>query len=170
MNKFKFFSHVEGIAMNENALQITYRLATEDDAKEIVTLLNAAFYNDYIRYGYCPGYGRSEEDIKHSLKITTKYLVLDHNIPIGVFSYEARPCNVYYIGCLCIIPEYQGMGIGTKVFHDMKFGLEDWKRIFLVTPLNKEENVLFYTKKCGMKLGETIMDQNVKLVELFIER
>lgn len=43
-------------------------------------------------------------------------------------------------------------------------------KITLVTPADKEENISFYTKKCGFKVTNTKMDGNVKVVHLLKER
>lgn len=99
-----------------------------------------------------------------------KFIVVKDDEPIGVISFENKGEGQYYIGCLCIIPKYQGMGIGTQVFKYMLSICIDWKRITLITPADKEENIKFYTKKCGFKIGSTIMDGNVEVVEFYMER
>ena len=33
--------------------------------------------------------------------------------------------------------------------------LEDWKQLTLVTPIDKKENVKFYTEKCGFYIALT---------------
>ena len=51
---------------------------------------------------------------------------------------------MYEVGCLCVIPEYQGKGIGTQAIRFVKSIYEDWERLTLVTPIDKKENVKFY--------------------------
>ena len=46
---------------------------------------------------------------------------------------------------------------------------EDWERITLVTPLDKKENVKFYTK-CGFRIESTERDGNVELFRFVAER
>lgn len=46
----------------------------------------------------------------------------------------------------------------------------DWKKITLVTPADKEENIKFYTVRCGFIIDGTEMDGNVKLVHFLLER
>ena len=46
----------------------------------------------------------------------------------------------------------------------------NWKRLTLVTPINKTENVKFYTEKCGFQIVSTEMDGNVELARFIIER
>lgn len=54
----------------------------------------------------------------------------------------------------------------------IKFMLDypDWNKITLITPADKEENIIFYTKKCGFKIDGTEMDGNVKVVHFSMER
>ena len=42
---------------------IEYRQAVIDDAELLINIYNASFYDDYVRYGSCPGYGQTKEMI-----------------------------------------------------------------------------------------------------------
>lgn len=149
---------------------IEYRKAEIGDAGSLVEIYNRSFYDDYIRYGECPAYGRSIEEMEQSIACAPKELILYEDKPIGVISVQDNGDGNYYVGCLCIIPEYQGKGIGTQAFRRLLSELEDWKRIELITPADKEENVRFYTGRCGFTLGKTEMDGNVKVVRFYRER
>ena len=48
--------------------------------------------------------------------------------------------------------------------------IEDWNTLTLVTPIDKKENVKFYTEKCGFRIESTERDGNVKLVRFIAER
>lgn len=76
----------------------------------------------------------------------------------------------YHLGCLCIVPAYQGMGIGTQAFQYMLSIYSDWKQITLVTPSDKEQNIKFYTEKCGFNIGGKEMDGNVEVTNFIMER
>ena len=78
--------------------------------------------------------------------------------------------EVYEVACLCVVPEFQGKGIGTSAIKYLKTILVNWKRLTLVTPINKTENVKFYTEKCGFQIVSTEMDGNVELARFIIER
>ena len=47
---------------------------------------------------------------------------------------------------------------------------KDWKRFTLVTPVDKSENVRFYTEKCGFAIQSVEMDGNVKVYRFVFER
>lgn len=145
-------------------MQVAFRAAVREDADQLIQIYNAAFYSDYVRYGACPAYGRSREMMEESIAKTTKYLILCDQVPVGVVSYENRGDGEYYLGCLCVIPEYQGRGLGSRAFRHMCEVCADWRRITLVTPVDKEENVRFYTEKCGFSLGDRETDGNVELI------
>jgi ribosomal protein S18 acetylase RimI-like enzyme len=151
-------------------MQLDYNRATKTDADLLINIYNAAFHDDYIRYGECPAYGRTRERMEQSIEKFPKYIVNCDGIPAGVISFDNRGNGEYYLGCLCVIPEYQGKGIGTKSFQYMLSVCSDWKRITLVTPSDKEENIRFYTEKCGFDLGKKEMHGNVEIVNFYMER
>lgn len=151
-------------------MKIEYKHATVEDANTLVEIYNRSFYKDYVRFGECPAYGRSIEQMEESIKNYPKQIILYDNQPVGVISVENKGNGNYYLGCLCVIPEYQGKGIGSKAVKHFLEEKNDWKRVELVTPVEKKENVKFYTQKCGFSLGETEMDGKVQVVQFYMER
>ena len=151
-------------------MKLTYRKAVKDDANLLIEIYNASFYDDYVLYGECPAYGQTKEQMEQSIEDFTKYIVLNDNIPVGALSFKDNGDGQYYLGCLCGIPEYQGLGIGTKAFQYMLSVCPDWKEITLVTPADKTQNVKFYTEKCGFNIGENVMDGKVEVVNFYMNR
>lgn len=151
-------------------MKILYRKAKKEDAKLLIDIYNASFYDDYNRYGVCPGYGKTKEEMEAAIENSKKYIIIYNNIPVGVISVSAETKGYYYLGCLCVIPSYQGMGIGTKAFQYILSVCSDWKQITLVTPADKEQNIKFYTKRCGFHIGKKEMDGNVELVSFYRNR
>lgn len=151
-------------------MELTYRKAVKDDANLLIEIYNASFYDDYVLYGECPAYGQTKEQMEQSIEDFTKYIVLNDNIPVGVLSFKDNGDGHYYLGCLCVIPEYQGLGIGTKAFQYMLSVCPDWKEITLVTPADKTQNVKFYTEKCRFNIGENVMDGKVEVVNFYMNR
>ena len=151
-------------------MTIDYRQATIEDAKLLIDIYNASYYDDYLRYGACPGYGKTKEIMEESIRKKPKYIILCDNEPVGCISCKQTEIGVYEIGNLCVVPAFQGKGIGTQAIQFAKILHEDWKRITLVTPIDKKENVKFYTEKCGFHIASTETDGNVELARFVLER
>ena len=151
-------------------MEIEYRQAVIDDAELLVNIYNASFYDDYVRYGSCPGYGQTKESMEKSIMQRPKHIILCDGEPVGCVSYAKLGAGEYEVGCLCVIPEFQGKGIGTQAMRFIKSFYEDWVRLTLVTPIDKKENVKFYTEKCGFRIESTERDGNVELFRFVAER
>ena len=151
-------------------MTIEYRQAVLEDAELLVNIYNASFYDDYMRYGSCPGYGKTKEMMEKSISKYIKYIILCDNESVGCVSCIKLENGTYEISCLCVIPEYQGKGIGTQAIQFVKTSYEDWKMLTLVTPISKKQNVKFYTEKCGFHIESTERDGNVELARFVLER
>ena len=151
-------------------MDLQIRRATAEDAHILVDIYNKAFYEDYVKYGECPGYGRSVSDMIKSINETSKYIAYVGAGPVGAISVLKKDDGLYYLGALCVIPEYQRQGIGFQLLEFIKEQYKDWDRIELVTPADKEKNINFYTKKCGFKIDYEEMDRAVKVYHFILNR
>ena len=151
-------------------MTIEYRQAAIEDAELLIKIYDASFYDDYLRYGTCPGYGITKEGMEESMIRHPKYLILYDHVPVGCVSYTKLGAGEYEVACLCVIPDYQGKGIGTQAIRFLKTFLDDWKRLTLVTPMDKKENVKFYTEKCGFHIESTERDGKVELARFVLEK
>jgi len=149
-------------------MTIEYRQAALEDAELLINIYNESFYDDYLRYGSCPGYGKTKEMMEESISKYPKYIILCDNEPVGSISFKKLEKGVYEIGCLCVIPKYQGKGIGTQAIQFSKTLYEDMEKLTLVTPIDKKENVKFYTEKCGFHIESIERDGNVELARFVI--
>lgn len=151
-------------------MQLCYKYAKKEDANLLIDIYNKSFYEDYLKYGECPGYGRTKKQMELSIENFPKKIIFSDNYPVGVISVENKGSGEYYLGCLCVIPEYQNKGIGAQVVKYLLENCTDWKKITLVTPADKESNIYFYTKKCGFIIEGTELDRNVKVVRFLLKR
>ena len=149
---------------------IEFRKADVTDAEVLIEIYNAAFYDDYIRYGECPAYGKTKEMMRQSIVDYPKFVIQCNEKPIGCISCKELQQGIYEVGCLCVIPEFQRKGIGTSAMDFVKSYYTDWKKFTLVTPVDKTENVRFYTEKCGFSIQSSEMDGNVKVARFVQER
>lgn len=151
-------------------MEISYRLATIEDAEVLVDIYNASFYSDYIRYGECPAYGKTKEMMEKSIVSYPKHIITVDGKSVGCISCQKMEKGTYEIGCLCVIPEYQGKGIGSHAMRFVKTYYADWKRLTLVTPADKAENVKFYVEKCGFRVISTEMDGRVRVARFVLDK
>lgn len=151
-------------------MDIQIKKASSKDAQVLVNIYNKAFYEDYVKYGVCPGYGRSVSDMEKSIDEMPKYIACVDSNSVGAISVLKKGDGLYYIGALCVIPEFQRKGIGHKLLEFIKEEYKYWKRIELVTPADKEKNINFYTKKCGFNIDYEEMDGSVKLYHFSLNK
>ena len=151
-------------------MEIEFRKAVREDAEQLIEIYNAAFYDDYVRYGEGPGYGRTREMMEQSIQVCPKFVIIAGGRPGGCVSCRAVEKGLYEVGCLCVIPEYQGQGIGTAAVEFIKSYYTDWSRFTLVTPADKSRNVKFYTEKCGFAIQSVEQEGNVKVYRFVLER
>ena len=151
-------------------MELSYRQAAVEDAAILADIYNAAFYRDYLKFGECPGYGKTKEMMEQSIRRYPKFIILCNGEAVGCISCREQDEGVYEIGCLCVIPAYQGRGIGTQAIRFLKEECQNWKQFTLVTPADNPENIKFYTEKCGFRIVSEEMDGAVRLVRFVLER
>ncbi len=136
-----------------------YKHADINDAGILIEIYNSAFYDDFIRYGQCQGYGRSRENMERSILDYPKTIAYDNDKAVGVISAKDEGSGKYYIGCLAVKKEEQGRGIGTSLMKHFMNEHPDWVELTLVTPKDNEKNIRFYTERFGFEIiGEEVDD------------
>ncbi|BBF42063.1 acetyltransferase, GNAT family [Lachnospiraceae bacterium KM106-2] len=144
---------------------IRFRKAVLEDAQHIIELQNKAFYDDYQEFGVCPAYGCSLEQIEEAIKTYITYVICDEERIVGKISVHKVNEGHYFVDCLCILPDYQGRGLGSEAIRFVELEMEDATYWSLVTPKERPNNHEFYRKSGYIITGET-KDQDVELVEL----
>ena len=151
-------------------MNLTFREAHWQDAEALIEIYNASFYADYVKYGQCPAYGRSKDEMEVSILRFPKELAICDGEIVGAISGQLVDFGVYETGCLCVAPKFQGRGIGEQLFFHFLALHDDWKKITLITPADNEHTISFYEQKCGMHLCGDEMDGEIKVVRLSKER
>ena len=48
-------------------MKLEFRKASLANAEQLIEIYNASFYDDYIKYGECPAYGKTKEVMEKSI-------------------------------------------------------------------------------------------------------
>ncbi len=135
-------------------MNILFKKADIEDAHRLLEVQKMSFYEDYVDYGECPGYEHSIEDMKNIIKTSITYKIIHNNMIIGDIVVRKRENNNYYLGGICIIPEYQNFSIGKKAIMYIEQNNPDAVCWELETPSDRYRNHHFYEKMGYKKIGE----------------
>ena len=95
-------------------MKIEFARATIDDIDGLIEVRNQSFYEDYIRYGECPGYNRSKEAMIRTVLNRMVYTIMCDGKVVGNISINDNQDGTYHLCCLCVIPNYENRGIGQE--------------------------------------------------------
>lgn len=142
---------------------VEFVCATTNDILDLIDVQNQAFFSDYVKYGYCPGYGRTYENMQSTLENRIVYKIIANGTIAGNIIVRDNRDGTYFLGCICIIPQYENKGIGQAAIKFIEEHFSDAHHWSLETPADKERNHYFY-KKCGYQITNEYMDGPVKIV------
>lgn len=137
--------------------------AKQADRDELIHIQNRAFYDDYEKYNLCPLYNMQEDSMEQSIERYMVYKILLGETLVGDVIMRQVKENHIHIRCLCIVPEYENLGIGQEV---MKRIMDQYPREIvwsLETFADKERTQYFY-KKLGFQVAQQYWYGNIKLV------
>ena len=139
--------------------------ATRADAEIFVEVQNKSFYQDYMKYGECLGYGRTAESVAEVMERNSAYKILADGEIIGKVSARENENGDCHLDCLCVIPEYENRGIGRQAVSFIEKQFPKAKNWSLETPADNSRNRYFY-EQCGYSVVDKMMDGNVEIVIL----
>ena len=144
-------------------MKIEFTKATIDDVDKLIDVQNQSFYADFVKYGECPGYNRSKESMTNNVlnKITYK-IICNHQI-VGDIIIRDNHDSTYFLGGLCVIPDYENKGIGQEAMKFIESQFPNATSWTLETPADKIKNHYFY-KKAGYTIVKEYMAGSVKIV------
>ena len=144
-------------------MDIRFEPAATADAEALRQVQDRAFYEDFLKHGSCPGYGRTAEDLADSMRRRATYKLVAGGEIVGKISAGALGAGQYRIGCLCVVPEYQNRGIGRRALDFLEHRYPDAREWTLETPADDARNRAFY-ERCGYVITGTTTDDSVELV------
>lgn len=136
--------------------------AQSQDAKRLAEVFNTSFYSDYVKYGECPGHNKTEDSMLAGMKEHLVYKIVVEGIIVGAISVKQEPENRYYLGALCVIPDYANKGIGQQAMRFLDDEFPQASHWALETPTDKAQNHYFY-KKFGYMVTKEYMDGSVSV-------
>ena len=142
---------------------IRFERVSLEDAETLIDVRNKSFYEDYLKFGECPGYHISVESMTKSILNRIMYKIICDNKVVGNISIKDNQDGSFCLGCLCVIPEYQNRGIGQTAIKFIENELPNAVSWTLKTPADKKKNVSFY-QKAGYTIIDELVDGTVKLV------
>lgn len=144
-------------------MRIAFERATPEDAETLIDVRNQSFYADFVKYGECPGYNISKEDMTNSILNRIAYKIICDDRVVGNISVRDNMDGTCYLGCICVIPDYENKGIGQQAIRFIEGEFPNTTVWTLQTPADKERNHYFY-KKMGYAIVEEFVEGSVKMV------
>ncbi len=127
-------------------MNIQFQCAVLEDIDTLISVQNQSFYSDFIKYGVCPGYNRSHKSMTESISIHHIYKILCDGVVVGDIIVRDNGNGNFYLGCICVIPDYENKGIGQLAMRFIDDCFPDAKHWSLETPSDKLRNHYFYKK------------------------
>ena len=82
-------------------MKLELRKASLADAEQLIEIYNASFYDDYIKYGECPAYGKTKEIMEKSILDYPKFLILRNERPVDCVSCKKKRKRRYTKSAAC---------------------------------------------------------------------
>jgi ribosomal protein S18 acetylase RimI-like enzyme len=139
--------------------------ATPEDASALIEVQNLSFQEDFEKYGECPSYRESPENMLDMIQTVNVYKILVDNKIVGDVIVRKREDGSYYLRTIAVIPAYQNSGIGTKIIESIEKDHPGGKYWRLVTPAKSYRNRHFYEKLGYKKVGEHPHSECLTLIE-----
>lgn len=147
----------------DKKINIEFKRADINDVHELINIQNESFYDDYIKYGECAGYNHSKESMTNIVLNKITYKIICDNQIIGDIIIKDNHDDTYYLGGLCVIPDYENKGIGQEAMKFIERQFPSTAIWTLETPADKKRNHYFY-KKMGYNIVKEYMNGSVKIV------
>ncbi len=144
-------------------MNVVFESAKVEDAASIVEARSKSFYDDFIKYGECPGYNIPLETMKKRISNGIIYKIVYDGKLIGDISIKKKDNQVYKLGCLAIIPEFQNRGIGKDALRFIYQTYPDAAKWELDTPVQDERNCYFYEKDGYHKVSDQIISDRLTI-------
>ena len=142
-------------------MNLILQRAAEEDAPGIILARDQSFYDDYVRFGECPGYHITPKAMRDTIRKADVYRILIDGKMVGDVSvHPPAEDGSRWIGCLEIIPEYQNGGIGSETLLAVIDRYPETEKWELETPVQNKRNCHFY-EKAGFRGTKEIVHSEI---------
>lgn len=146
-------------------MNIAIDRSTIEDIDALIDVRNRSFQEDCVRYGDCPGYGHTRESMRRVIEDNHSYIIQCEGKTIGDISVRDRGDGRFSLGCLCVVPEYENIGIGSRAMAFLDEAFPQAVHWSLETPADKLRNHHFYEKH-GYKITRRHKEGTVDVVRM----
>jgi len=149
--------------MNES---LRLQPATPEDYDTLCDIGHRAFHADKLAYGQGPGLYEDPTFLLPMLAAAddTVCLLMAGDTAIGItITYQRTPTS-RWLGCLCLLPEWQGMGYGGAALRLLEATYPETCQWALDTPAASVRNRHFYEKAGFSEVERTVTDTGFELI------
>lgn len=146
-------------------MEIIFGRAKPEDVLDLIEVQNLCFLEDYEKYGECPSYQESEENMLDMIDNAIVYKITSGKKIIGDIIVRNRGNGTYYLRTISVIPQYQNLGIGTKAIEFIEKDNPDGTVWILITPEESHRNRHFYEKLGYRNVGEDNHSDSFTLIK-----
>lgn len=148
-------------------MELSFVRMQRKDAQTVKRVRDAAFYEDFLRYGVCPGYGKSVAHFANAVgePHAYRYLIWAQGEAVGSIGVQEMGEGRYFLSCLCVVPQWEHQGVGRAALHFLDREFPDAVHWALETPADKVRNHRFYAGH-GYKITQYLRDGTVDIVRM----
>lgn len=140
----------------ENLIKIQLVRAVSEDSALLIETQNAVFYDDFVTFGECPAYNESPQTMRELIENAIVYKIMIGERLVGDMIIRRRPKGEYYLRVLAILPEAQGLHVGSRALELLFDSHPDAVKWTLITPKSRARNCHFYEKMGFVKMSEEV--------------
>jgi ribosomal protein S18 acetylase RimI-like enzyme len=140
--------------------------AKYEDLEKILELQKIAFQEeaDLYQQFHIPPLEQTLENIRQEFEEKLFLKALEDNRIVGSVRAKVTGNDTCYVGRLMVHPNYQNMGIGTKLMNEIERYFKDIRRFELFTGDKSEKNICLYKKLGYNIIKEVDSELNIRLV------
>jgi len=146
--------------------QLRLLIATPADYPALAAIGHEAFHADKLAYGQGPRVYEQPDFLLPLLENgngNIRKLMVEEEI-IGLVITSEKTPNARWLGCLCLLPAWQGRGYGSQALRLVEATYPEVRQWGLDTPAASEQNRRFYERAGYRVIGESEPMEGFKLL------